>query len=256
MKINTFRRARGYVLPLVMFLAASVSHATSSPEPGPSLMISYRVTPAQRVVLQQEMRKLAAGELRQRQAAGMLTSYRVLFSRYADAEGWDAMALLTFKNDTELGRWKEIERTRPAGLNARALAATTEIRTDAVEGVRQQGSAAPTGRSVFLVIPYKALVSKSDYLKYADGYVLPQFAGWMEEGVLSQYNVYSNVFTAGRSWNTMIVLEYKDDEALGRREAVVAKVRERLKLDPAWKAISDDKKDVRVELHPVIADSL
>jgi hypothetical protein len=256
MKTNTIRRARACLLPLVLALAASVGHSAQSAGPGPSLMITYRVTPAQRVVLQEEMRKLATGELHQRQAEGMLSAYRVLFSRYADAEGWDAMALLTFKNDSELGRWKEVERARPAGLSARGLAATTEIRTDTVEGVRQLGNAAPTGRSVFLVIPYKALVSKNEYLKYADGYVLPQFAGWMEEGVLSQYSVYSNLYTAGRSWNTMIVLEYKDDEALARREAVVAKVREHLNVDPAWKAISEDKKDVRVELHPVIADSL
>ena len=256
MNTHAIRRLRACLLPLVMSLAASVGHAAQGGTAGPSLMITYRVAPAQRVVLQQEMRKLAAGELPQLQAKGMLTGYRVLFSRYADAEGWDAMALLTFKNDAELGRWKEVERSHPAGLSTRALAATTEIRTDAVEGVRQQGGAAAAGHPVFLVIPYKALVSKSDSLKYADGYVLPQFAGWMEEGVLSQYSVYSNLYTAGRSWNTMIVLEYKDDEALGRREAVVAKVREHLKADPAWKAISEDKKDVRVELHPVIADSL
>ncbi|HJV61037.1 MAG TPA: hypothetical protein VJ743_08810 [Albitalea sp.] len=254
MSTTIIRRVRACVLHVVTFLATATVQAT--PGSGPSLMITYRVTPAQRVVLQQELQKLAAGELRRRQADGMLTGYRLLFSRYADAQGWDAMALLTFRNDHELGRWKEVERSRPAGLSARALAATTEIRTDAIESIRQQGSAPPAGHSVFLVIPYKVLVSRNDYLKYADGYVLPQFAGWMEEGVLSRYSVYSNLYSAGRAWNTMIVLEYKDDDALGRREAVVTKVRERLQDDPTWKAISQDKKEVRVELHPVIADSL
>jgi hypothetical protein len=111
-------------------------------------------------------------------------------------------------------------------------------------------------RSVFLVIPYKVLVSKNEYLKYADGYVLPQFNGWMDEGILSHYTVYSSVSTLGRAWNTMIVLEYKNDAALSRRESVVAKLRERLAADPTWKAISENKKEVRAELHSLVANSL
>jgi len=36
----------------------------------------------------------------------------------------------------------------------------------------------------------------------------------------------------------------------------VAKVRARLKENPKWKAISDSKKNVRVEKQPVIADPM
>lgn len=54
----------------------------------------------------------------------------------------------------------------------------------------------------------------------------------------------------------MVVLQYKDEAALSAREAVVAKVRARLKANPEWKAISDGKKDVRTELQVVVADRL
>jgi hypothetical protein len=54
----------------------------------------------------------------------------------------------------------------------------------------------------------------------------------------------------------LLVLEYKSDQALGARDATVAKVRGRLKENPKWKAISDSKKNVRVERSPVIADSI
>jgi len=54
----------------------------------------------------------------------------------------------------------------------------------------------------------------------------------------------------------MVLLEYKNDAALGQREAVVDRVRARLKEDPQWKAISDDKKHIRNELQLVIADPL
>jgi hypothetical protein len=54
----------------------------------------------------------------------------------------------------------------------------------------------------------------------------------------------------------MLILEYKDDEALGAREATTARVRARLKDNPKWKAISDSKKNVRNEKPPVIADEI
>jgi hypothetical protein len=54
----------------------------------------------------------------------------------------------------------------------------------------------------------------------------------------------------------MVLLEYKNDAALGQREAVVARVRARLKDNPEWKAISDEKKKIRNEKQLVIADPL
>jgi hypothetical protein len=54
----------------------------------------------------------------------------------------------------------------------------------------------------------------------------------------------------------MVILEYKDEEALARRNAVVAKVRARLKEIPEWKAISDNKKTVRDEKQVVLADQI
>jgi hypothetical protein len=53
-----------------------------------------------------------------------------------------------------------------------------------------------------------------------------------------------------------VILEYKDEEALARRNAVVAKVRARLKEIPEWKAISDNKKTVRDEKQVVLADQI
>jgi hypothetical protein len=54
----------------------------------------------------------------------------------------------------------------------------------------------------------------------------------------------------------LLVLEYNNDQALGMRESIVAKVRARLKEDPQWKALSDNKKRIREEKQAVIADPL
>ena len=61
---------------------------------------------------------------------------------------------------------------------------------------------------------------------------------------------------AGRPWSTLILLEYKDEEALTNRSAVVAKVRAKLSGNPEWKAISDGKAKVREEKQVVIAQQL
>jgi len=86
--------------------------------------------------------------------------------------------------------------------------------------------------------------------------VIPQFKGWMEEGVLAGYSLYTSQFPAGRPWNAVVLLQYKDEAALSARDAVVGRVRERLKDNPEWKAISDSKKSVRNEEQVVIADSI
>jgi len=109
---------------------------------------------------------------------------------------------------------------------------------------------------VFLVIPYEYLVPVNEYLQYLDDYTLPQLDGWMQEGVLARYDIYLARYPVGRPWQSLLVLEYKDDRALAARDATVARVREKLKDNPKWKAISDNKKNVRNERQPVVADPL
>ncbi|TMB27850.1 MAG: hypothetical protein E6J61_19230 [Deltaproteobacteria bacterium] len=101
---------------------------------------------------------------------------------------------------------------------------------------------------------YRLLVSRQEYVAYLDDYVLPQVAGWAEEGVLDSHAVYLAQYPAARPWQSLLLLEYRGDEALAAREAVVAKVRARLAANAKWKAVSDNKKNVRVERPPVVAD--
>ena len=70
------------------------------------------------------------------------------------------------------------------------------------------------------------------------------------------YDVYLARYPAGRPWQSLLVLEYKGDRGLAARDATVARVRAKLKDNPKWKAISDSKKNVRVEKPPVIADPI
>ena len=243
---------------LLNWLVTSVAAAAEllADDQASSLVVTYHVAPLKRPALRREFEKSGLRQFRRWKNEGILKSYRLLFSRYADSDHWDAMALLTFSSSANVERWKELEQTTPGGLTQKALALVSAIHTAPVALARSKSAAETPGNPVFLVIPYLTLVSMGDYLKYVDGYVLPQFDGWLGEGVLSQYELFVSSFPAGRPWSAMVILEYQDAEALTRRNAVVAKVRARLKEIPEWKAISDNKKAVRDEKQVVIADQI
>jgi len=246
------------VLLLSLACAALFARSANADDPrdaGPrALIISYHTTPANRVAFRHELEDAGTRQLERWKDEGVLHGYRVIYNRYVDSANWDAMALLTFATDAEVERWRRIEVESPAGLTPNALALTTAIDTVPADLMRQNGKS--TGESVFLVIPYEYVVPVNDYIQYVDDYVLPQVDGWMQEGVVAHYDVYLARYPAGRPWQSLLVLEYKSDQALGARDAVVAKVRGRLKDNPKWKGISDSKKNVRVEKQPVVADVL
>jgi hypothetical protein len=254
---------RSLCATITLFLAlasALLAGTTDAAEPSVgdalSLVITYHTVPANRSALRRELVQSATREFDRWKRDGRVKHYSLLFNRYADSDNWDAMAVLTFSTPDDLFRWRMVERTTPAALSEKALALTTAVHTTPVEAKRAQAPRTPSPNAVYVVIPYKTLVSDSDYEKYVDGYVIPQFKGWMEEGVLSGYTLYTSKFPAGRPWTAMVILQYKDEAALSAREAVVTKVRERLKTNPDWKAISDSKKSVRTEEQVVIADAV
>jgi hypothetical protein len=86
--------------------------------------------------------------------------------------------------------------------------------------------------------------------------VVPQIDGWIREGVLVSYGLYLNRYYAGRPWDSLLILEYKDLESFGQRESVIAKVRAALSADPKWKALSENKKNLRTEKETVLAEDL
>jgi hypothetical protein len=250
-----FLRHAGALLLAVLALAPA--HAAEQNTGGPlSLIVTYHASPASRVALRQELEGAGVRQFQHWQDAGVLSNFNLLFGRYADGASPDAVALLAFPDYAALERWKTIERSFPGGLGARALALTASIQTAPADLVRSKRKEASSASSVFVVIPYETMISAPEYLKYADGYVLPQFDGWMKEGVLARYGIYIDRYPAGRPWATMVILEYRNDAALGAREAVVAKVRAGLKDYPEWKAISDAKQNIRKEMQLLIADPL
>jgi hypothetical protein len=248
------------LLAALLAIASPAANGADPRDSGPlAIVITYHATPANRAAFRKAMEETEAAQFQRWKDEGVLQSARLLVNRYVDSVGWDAMAILTFARYPDLERWNAIERASPAGLSPRALALTSAIETAPGDLMREAGKDSPAsgkGSSVFLVIPYEYLVPVNDYLAYLDGYTVPQMDGWMDEGVLARYGIFLARYPAGRPWQSLLILEYKDDAALGARDATTAKVRNRLKDNPKWKAISDAKKNVRNEKAPVIADAI
>src|SRR2546426_9137042 len=168
-------------MTMALALAALLAAPAVAAEDAPSLIIAYQAAPANRAAFRRELEDSGARQLQRWKDEGVLQAYQLLFSRHVDSRGWDAMAVLTLKDPA---RWKKIEREFPAGVPATVLALTTAIETVPATLVRH-GVHAKADEPVFLVIPYEVVVSRAEYVAYLDDYLLPQLAGWAEEGVLA-----------------------------------------------------------------------
>jgi hypothetical protein len=255
MKSSLFRLFGACCAIVLSCLAGAAAADTHAGSPL-SLIVTYHTSVAHRAALRQELAGPGLRQFQRWREQGILQDYQLLYGRYADSGNLDAVALLTFAGAAGLQQWTEIERTMPGGLTPAAQALVESVHSAPADLERSKRQGGTSAQSVFMVIPYETMISAPEYLKYADGYVIPQMDGWMREGVLAHYGLYVNRYAAGRPFSTMLVLEYKDEAALGRREAVVAKVRAALKDNPEWKAISDAKKNIRNEKQLVVADPL
>jgi len=243
---------------VVLLLSAGNLTASSAEQGGPTtLIITYRCAPANRTSFHDSILNTDIPRFEKWKHARTLENYRLLFNWYVDENTWDMMAVLSFHQYADVGRWREIERNSPGGLSQESLrlgAPTNTYSTDLTWHGAIPGDG-DTRRSVFFVIPYD-VVNLEEYKPYVAGYVIPQMDGWMRAGVLRSYSLYLNRYYSGKPWDSLLILEYKDMESFGQRENVIAKVRAALSTDLKWKALSDNKKSMRTEKETVLADEL
>jgi len=244
------------LLPSLAFPAPAQDYTDTGPL---TLLITYRCKPADRPAFRSYLRERGLARFEEWKKEGILDQAAVFFNWYVDNGTWDAMAMLQFRKYANVARWKAIEESMPGGLSSEGLALATPVNTASADivwqGSRKDGKA-DHGDSVFLVIPYKYLVLVSEYKKYVDGYVIPQLDGWIEADVMETYKILLNRFPTGDRWGSMLLLEYKDLDAFGRRKQTKNRVRVGLRKVPTWKAFSDRKRTIRRELEPVITEML
>lgn len=242
----------------LLLLAGGVAAPARAQEKGDgpmSLFLAYRCAPERRAAFRAHMEGEGLRQLEAWKREGVFTGYAALFSSYVNASTWDMLLRLDFARYAQTDAWRAIERTRPGGLSPEALALCSPVSSDLADlWLAAAGGSGPRG--AFLVVPYQMEVGKGDYKKYVEGYVKPQMDGWVEQKVLAGWSMYLNHHTAGAPWDSLLVLEYAGTAGLAQRELVKDGVRRRLAQDPAWKALSDSKQNVRSEGQVVVAEPL
>jgi hypothetical protein len=235
-------------------LAFAIARAEPLDQGPMTLTLQYHTAPGERMALKDYMLTTGLKQFAGWREQGLVKDYRIFWSRYTDSLNWDMLAIVQFESPRKMAEWRRIEARFPAGLPISVAKLCTAIHTNPADLHFTGGQSSPDG--VFLIIPYDYLVSTGEYVKYVGDYIKPQYDGWIAEDVLASYQIYLGRFPVSRYWSALMILEYKDEAALGTREKTTAKVRAKLRENPAWKAIHESKQNVRVTRQYVMADLL
>lgn len=238
---------------LLAALLAPVPVPAQADRPGSTqLFIDYRCRPADRPAFRRGLETEGIQRLEQWKREGVLADYLLVWNQFVDANTWDATLVVTFERYAQTERWRAIERDFPGGLSRSLLQLGTPQTSYLADRVLDAGAKGDRSKSIFVFIPY-GFRAREEYLEFIKGYGVPQFDAWIEAKVIANYSVFVNHHHTGKPWDAMLVFEYTDIEGLARRDLVKRQVRERLVRDPAWKALSDGKRDVRTEFEVVMA---
>ena len=244
-------------LALTLLVLAPLGAQNDLRDTGPlSLVIQYRCYPGHRNQLRQAMADRGLAQFEDWKTRGILADYQILFSRYVDTGSWDMLALLSFRKFDDVARWRVVERRSPAGLPADAADWMSAIASYPVDLVRQKPAQPVPDHPVYLVVPYTLSLPAHSYLEFVDGYERPQLDGWAQEGILSGYGFFLQRYTAARSWDSLLVLEFKDDASLGARDSIAAKVHRALESSESWRQLAGTERNMRIEQAATIADDL
>ncbi len=222
-----------------------------------ALVFTYKAMLGKRAAFRELMATQGIAQFERWKAADDFDSYQALFSAYAASDNPDLFVVLRFRHFSDLGRWQAIEHRYPGGL-IEAAQSLASVETSATADIVSESSIhAPTTSSQYVILEYDVTAPMPKYVSYVQGYVAPQFEGWMKSGILSTYACFTNQNPAGAAWSGFIVLQYKDLASLAARETVKDKTRAMLATtDPVWKRWSEDKSNIRKEKLTVPAVAL
>jgi hypothetical protein len=247
---------------LAMFAGVPNAQAQEKGEGPMSLFITYQCSPEKKAAFRAHMAGAGVNQFEKWKKEGVYKDYLVLFSSFTNSGDTapDMLVRLDFAKYVDSANWKTIERTMPAGLAPEALKLCTPVTSYLADLNYEGGPSAKRdlSKSVYLWIPYhlEKGVGKPTYKKYFETYVKPQNDGWLADGALSWWGVYFNQHNTGKPWDMIFLYEYSDLAGLARRDNVKEAVRAKLKNDPMWKKVSDEKQSYRWEDQVIIMDPI
>jgi hypothetical protein len=224
-----------------------------------SLLMSYKCEPANRAAFRAHMAGPGVRQFEAWKQGGAFKDYLILFSSFVNSRELDMLVRLDFAQYVDSEKWRVIERTYPGGLSQDALKLCSPDTAYLADLTWEGGPSASRdlSKAVYVYIPYHFMekgTTKPEYKKYFETYVKPQNDGWLAANVLSWWGVYLNQHNTGAPWDSLFLYEYSNTLGLARRDLIKAEVRAKLQSNPVWKAVSDNKKDVRIEDQVIIME--
>jgi len=164
--------------------------------------------------------------------------------------GFASLAILEFPDEAAYERWNHTEAPR---LDESLLVHRADVMAHSETGSRKPDTA------VFVVNQYEALVPRDAVQDYTDQYTIPKLSGQTTAGILKHYTAYLERAPEGTHPQIVLVMEYADQAALDRKEAVKAPHKKMLQENfPVWKRVAENKASVRIDrnetrakLHPL-----
>jgi phosphate transport system substrate-binding protein len=167
--------------------------------------------------------------------SGAVSSALLLGQDQTKDPGFTSMALLEFPSEASYETWDRAEASKlPTPLIVKRADVLThgEVPHD-------------SNKSVFLVNTYQLLVPPQRYNDFVQGYILPNLLDQKAAHLLLRYTMYLERGPAGEA-RAVLVMEYRDSVAFGRRDAVRDELVQKLRAtDAAWTRWDDTQESIR-----------
>ncbi len=215
------------------------------------LMLNYRCDPANRAAFREHMEAKGVAQFEAWKKAGVMKDYLILFSTFTSARTFDMWVTLYFSKFADIGKWMEVEKKFPGGLSPEALKLGRPDGTVYTDvpwvGGKRKGDIA---QSMFMIIPYRTLVSVAKYEDYTNSYVVPQLKAWVKSGVMPSFEIHQNINPTNAPWDIVMVFEYDGLRGIALRDTIKNDVRKGLLTDPGYMKYSPIKLEFRKEDEP------
>ncbi|MEZ5532138.1 MAG: substrate-binding domain-containing protein [Steroidobacteraceae bacterium] len=177
--------------------------------------------------------------------SGQVANVLQLVDEKSEAPGFANLVVLEFDSDGSYQSWRKTE--------APKLKAPLQVMQ---ADVLLHGEKTPrdSNKSIFHVNAYDVLVSPTEYAQYVKDYIGPNMANQKDKKILLRYTMYLDREKVGGKLRALLVMEYRDAVAYGRRDAVKDEYKAWLLANDAkWKRINDTKDSVRQDAATTIA---
>jgi ABC-type phosphate transport system substrate-binding protein len=177
--------------------------------------------------------------------AGQISDALWLESNQKADQGFATLVILEFPNEGHYEFWVKEEASK---LTSPLSVKRADVLT--------HGEITPrdSNRSIFLVKTYDTLVAPDDYERFVAAYVAPDMANQRAQKILIRYTMYLPREAGGGKGRSLLVMEYRDSVAFGRRDAVNKEFEQQLLATNAvWKKLHESKEAIRRDVSETVA---